>query len=301
FGDDLKDWLPFWSQFYHIDKDYDIAPENKFQYLVQAIVVCSRAREVVETFPPTGENYAKAVDSLKARFGRGDRLVEVYVRELLKIIIFVQSNQRLSPTFLYDKLESYLRALETLGVTTDKCASILYSMVESCFDEEFLKAWNRSPASSSANDAKERLENLMLFLKDEVEAEERISLAMSGFGLTKGEVLKMPRKKKYSCCICEHQRQRLRVEGNSPSVAVPHRVSEGGRLVPHSRRPQNPIRTHHSTKSLLDYTILSFRTKELTMFIRARNLEEANGCQFGKIHCLHINKLVIYELISRTE
>ncbi|GBO38662.1 hypothetical protein AVEN_166485-1, partial [Araneus ventricosus] len=92
FGDDLKDWLPFWSQFEHVDKDDDIAPENKFQYLVQATVVGSRAREVVESFPPTGENYVKAVDSLKARFGREDLLVEVYVRELLKLIISVQSN-----------------------------------------------------------------------------------------------------------------------------------------------------------------------------------------------------------------
>ncbi|GBN42230.1 hypothetical protein AVEN_147915-1 [Araneus ventricosus] len=72
FGDDLKDWLPFWSQFEYIDKVDDIAPEKKFQYLVQVTVVGSRAREVVESFPPTGENYAKAVDSLKARFGRED-------------------------------------------------------------------------------------------------------------------------------------------------------------------------------------------------------------------------------------
>ncbi|GBN42229.1 hypothetical protein AVEN_147914-1 [Araneus ventricosus] len=71
-------------------------------------------------------------------------------------------------------------------------------MVKSCFDEEFLKAWNRSPTSSSANDAKERLENLMLFLKGEVEGEERISLAMSDFGVTKGEDVKMSRKKKYN-------------------------------------------------------------------------------------------------------
>ncbi|GBO33588.1 hypothetical protein AVEN_230191-1 [Araneus ventricosus] len=71
-------------------------------------------------------------------------------------------------------------------------------MVESCFDEEFLKAWNRSPTSSSANDSKERLENLMLFLKSEVEGEERISVAMSGFGVTEGEDVKMPRKNKYN-------------------------------------------------------------------------------------------------------
>ncbi|GBN27315.1 hypothetical protein AVEN_190516-1 [Araneus ventricosus] len=214
FGDDLKDWLPFWSQFEHIDKDDDIAPENKFQYLVQATVVGSRAREVVESFPPTGENYAKAVDSLKARFGREDLLVEVYVRELLKLIFSVQSNQKLAPTFLYDKLESYLRSFETLGVTTDKRASILYPMIESCFDEEFLKAWNRSPTSSSVNDAKERLENLMLFLKAVVEGEERLSLAKSVFGLTIGEDVKMPRKKKYNL-----ETQRVKITTASMSLA----------------------------------------------------------------------------------
>ncbi|GFY18182.1 integrase catalytic domain-containing protein [Trichonephila clavipes] len=61
-------------------------------------------------------------------------------------------------TSLYDKLESYLRAL---GVTTEKCASILYPMVESCFQEDFLKAWNRSVTSAASTDAKERLTNLM--------------------------------------------------------------------------------------------------------------------------------------------
>ncbi|GBM52320.1 hypothetical protein AVEN_126398-1 [Araneus ventricosus] len=70
FGYDLKDLLTFWSQFEHIYKDDDFSPENKFQYLVQVTVVGSRGREVAESFPPTGENYAKAVDSLKARFGR---------------------------------------------------------------------------------------------------------------------------------------------------------------------------------------------------------------------------------------
>ncbi|GFX95265.1 uncharacterized protein TNCV_848561 [Trichonephila clavipes] len=86
-------------------------------------------------------------------------------------------------TSLYDKLESYLRALDTLGVTTEKCASILYLMVESCFQEDFLKTWNRSATSAASTDAKERLTNLMTFLKAETEGEERINLAMAGFGL----------------------------------------------------------------------------------------------------------------------
>ncbi|GFW19909.1 uncharacterized protein TNCV_866151 [Trichonephila clavipes] len=86
-------------------------------------------------------------------------------------------------TSLYHKLESYLRALETLGVTTEKCASILYPMIEPCFQDDFLKAWDRSATSAASTDAKERLINLMTFLKAETEGEERINLAMAGFGL----------------------------------------------------------------------------------------------------------------------
>ncbi|GBN32106.1 hypothetical protein AVEN_105034-1 [Araneus ventricosus] len=111
FSGNVKDWLPFWSEFEHIHKDADIVPENKFQYLVQAIVSGSGARDVVESFPPTGANYEKAVESLKTRFGKQDLLVEVYVRELLKLIISVQKNEKFSISSLYDKLESYLKAL----------------------------------------------------------------------------------------------------------------------------------------------------------------------------------------------
>ncbi|GFR08052.1 uncharacterized protein TNCT_623391 [Trichonephila clavata] len=69
-------------------------------------------------------------------------------------------------------------------------------MVGSCVFKEFLRAWNKSPASNSANDAKVRLESLMLVLKGEVEGQERITLAMSGFGVTKGGN-KLPSKMKY--------------------------------------------------------------------------------------------------------
>ncbi|GFW24440.1 integrase catalytic domain-containing protein [Trichonephila clavipes] len=148
FSGGIKDWLHFWSRFQNIHDDDEIAPENKFQYLVQATVNGSRAREVVESFPATAANYAKAVDSLKRRFGRDDLLVEVYA--------------------------------QTLGVTTEKCASILYPMVQSCFQEDFLTAWNRSATSAASTDAKERLTNLMTFLKAETEGEERINFAMAG-------------------------------------------------------------------------------------------------------------------------
>ena len=52
FGGDVKDWLTFWGQFQKIDGYPDIDEADKFQYLLQATSPNTRAREVVESFPP---------------------------------------------------------------------------------------------------------------------------------------------------------------------------------------------------------------------------------------------------------
>ena len=100
-------------------------------------------------------------------------------------------------TNIYDKIESYIRALETLEVTTDKCAAMLYPLVESALPEEVLRAWQRSgqhqPAGAAAENgadgnignntdrAKDRLARLLEFSQLEVENEERIKMALQGF------------------------------------------------------------------------------------------------------------------------
>ncbi|XP_046734984.1 uncharacterized protein LOC124404699 [Diprion similis] len=85
---------------------------------------------------------------------------------------------------LYDKLESHIRALETLGVTTDKCAAMLYPLVESALPEEILRAWQRSVVLGNDVESKERLTSLLNFLTNEVENEERIAMAVQGFGIS---------------------------------------------------------------------------------------------------------------------
>lgn len=75
----MRDWLSFWSQFSRIHEDKEMEDEDKFQYLIQVTASGTRAREIVDSFPPTAENYAKAIDSLKSRFGREELLMEFYV------------------------------------------------------------------------------------------------------------------------------------------------------------------------------------------------------------------------------
>ncbi|CAG9819716.1 unnamed protein product [Phaedon cochleariae] len=122
FGGDIKDWLQFWSQFKRINDDESLENEDKFQYLIQATIPISRAYQLVKSYPPIAENYPNVIDSLKSRFGKDELLVEFYVPELLKLVLN-NSNTKVSLSTLFDKVESQLRALETLGVTSENSIS----------------------------------------------------------------------------------------------------------------------------------------------------------------------------------
>ncbi|XP_071053604.1 uncharacterized protein [Onthophagus taurus] len=87
FDGDEREWLAFWRQFKKVHEDEDLAPEDKFQYLISVMIPNSRAKDLIDCFPPTADNYVKAIETLEARFGRKDMLVEVYVRKLLKLVL----------------------------------------------------------------------------------------------------------------------------------------------------------------------------------------------------------------------
>jgi hypothetical protein len=184
FGGNIKDWFMFWRQFKKIE-DPEMDDSDKFQYLLQATAPKTRAQEVVGSFPPMGSNYSKAMNCLKAHFGREELLVEFYVRELLKLTLVMNSKEGGVPlSSLYDRIEKQLRALETLGVATEKYAAMLFPLVESCLSEEVFRAWQRYSSSNLVQqDGQTRLDSITSFLKNELEYEDRISKAVQGFSL----------------------------------------------------------------------------------------------------------------------
>ncbi|GFX52966.1 uncharacterized protein TNCV_3228341 [Trichonephila clavipes] len=87
FGGELKDWLTFWNQFKNIHENKNLTNCDKFHYLVQSTKIKSEARELIESFPITNENYPLAIESLVERYGRNELLIDFYVRELLKLVL----------------------------------------------------------------------------------------------------------------------------------------------------------------------------------------------------------------------
>ncbi|GFT60035.1 DUF1758 domain-containing protein [Trichonephila clavipes] len=102
--------------------DSSIAKEDKMQYLRQSVEPHSKAERLVLSFPATAANYSKPIEQLKERFGRDDLLVQIYVRDLLGLVLknTEKGRSKKDLTYLYDKLEGKLRNLESLGRTQEK-------------------------------------------------------------------------------------------------------------------------------------------------------------------------------------
>jgi len=188
FNGELKDWLGFWSQFKKIDEDESLHNSDKFHYLAQAMEVGSEASEIVKSYPSTEENYPKAVAALKERFGREALLMQVYIRELLKLVNNATNREKVQLSIMYVKLESHLRALESLDLSKQDPSTWLFPLVKSSLPEETLRAWQRNPLSKldgkNEKPPKTNLSYLMEFIKTEVQSEQQISLAHFGFSDT---------------------------------------------------------------------------------------------------------------------
>ncbi|UYV66498.1 hypothetical protein LAZ67_4001898 [Cordylochernes scorpioides] len=195
FGGEPREWITFWSQFSTIDRDPQMPPETKFQYLFQATAENSEAREAVESFPPSADNYPKVIEYIKSRFGEDEMLVEIYVRDLLQN---VRAEGKMSVVKLYDRLETQLRALETLGVTRDKFAAMLYPLVESALPEDTLRVWERSQYTVSGRGVQDKLTQLMTFLKTEVKGESRVNMAKAAFKIDNNQDAKDVRSNRKS-------------------------------------------------------------------------------------------------------
>ncbi|UYV72208.1 hypothetical protein LAZ67_9002191 [Cordylochernes scorpioides] len=147
--------------FEDIHNDKDLSDSDKYQYLVDCMLENSEAQQLVLSYPVSGKNYASVIKDLKERFGRDNMLIKVYVRDLLWLVIRSAQERKVNFKDLVTKLNSQIRDLSMLGVTTDKCADILYPVVESCLPEDVLISWQ---SSSEPED----LESLMKFLRREV-------------------------------------------------------------------------------------------------------------------------------------
>ncbi|GFX19592.1 uncharacterized protein TNCV_2075001 [Trichonephila clavipes] len=130
------------------------------------------------------ENYPNAIAQLQERFGREDLLVQIYVRDLLSLLMRDAATGRSKTDLpaLYDEQEVKIRALESLGRTQDKYSEFFSPLVESCLPEDILLAFERSKNFKEDSPGEGRtLKLLMNFFKQEVKNDEMVELARNNF------------------------------------------------------------------------------------------------------------------------
>ncbi|GFR30462.1 DUF5641 domain-containing protein [Trichonephila clavata] len=175
FDGNPKNWFSFWSMFQKIDEDPKIEDDVKFAYLMQTTK--GKAFDFVQSYHVSKGEYKTVIKNLKTRFADDKMLIELYVRELLKLIL--NQSHNMSFTDLVDQLDTYLRCLENLGVTKEKYACMLYPLVEASIPEPILIAWERERNSISRNSTANThdLDLLIQFLRSEVVSAERLRIA----------------------------------------------------------------------------------------------------------------------------
>ncbi|UYV65694.1 hypothetical protein LAZ67_3005164, partial [Cordylochernes scorpioides] len=198
FSGNLIDWLTFWAQFEKIHLDIRLKDSDKLYYLLQSLSVDTEAYKIVSIYPLTVENYSKAIDALRRRYANPDLLLQVYVRELLKLVIDSASGKKkLSFHELYYKLQSYLGSLKSLNLERASPDTWLYPLVESCLSDELLLTWQRRSQFIKLDvEHQTRLDQLMDFLEREILIQQNIQLAKGGFQIA--ETSDQERKKGFN-------------------------------------------------------------------------------------------------------
>ena len=162
-GSPLK-WLAFWDSFQAaIGKRANMSDSTKMNYLLTYLE--GDALSVVQNIPMTDANYFTCVDLLKDRFGREDFIIDAYMDALNNMPSVVAADVSSLRRF-YDSLESYIRALETLGVPSDGYGRFLTPMLMKKIPEEIRRVILRQASEPT-------LELLKKLLKNEVEVQER--------------------------------------------------------------------------------------------------------------------------------
>ncbi|GBM35387.1 hypothetical protein AVEN_181492-1 [Araneus ventricosus] len=120
FYGEINQWLSFWNSFKTaIHDNSSLNSIDKFTYLKG--LLCSTALATVEGFAITAENYAKAVEILKDRFG----IINSHTQKLLSVTPLKRSNDVKGLRQFFDMCPTQIRSLESLGVAFESFSALL--------------------------------------------------------------------------------------------------------------------------------------------------------------------------------
>ena len=144
-GEPLQ-WETFWDSFdAAVNSNTGLSDVQKFNYL--RAQVHGDATRVIAGFPLTDSNYAHFVALLRERFGQTYKLVNAHMGALLNL--GKPSNTLPSLQAFHDSIEQHMRALSSLGRSSESFGPLLTSSILSKLPTEIKSTWHVSVPTQS--------------------------------------------------------------------------------------------------------------------------------------------------------
>ncbi|GFR05176.1 uncharacterized protein TNCT_539561 [Trichonephila clavata] len=143
YSGNYSEWLDFYNLFESsIHNSNRLSKVDKFNYLKSYL--CGNALACINVFPISGDNFDRAIDLLKDRFGNKNVLINAHLSSLLNLTPVENPNNIISLRNLYDKAERQMRNFESLGVKGESYSKLLSSILMKQIPSEFVLEFNPS-------------------------------------------------------------------------------------------------------------------------------------------------------------
>ena len=148
FGGNILEWQSFWDAYETaVHTNGTLSESEKFSYLRAQLR--DEALHTVMGFSLTNGNYTKALNLLKERYGQPHKIVQTYMQALVNIQ--PPTNTLHSLRNFYDKTETYVRGLESLGQTEESYGGLLVPVMLGKLPAEVKRNITRGHGSTDWN------------------------------------------------------------------------------------------------------------------------------------------------------
>ena len=169
FHGDVTKWVTFWDAFNSsIHTNPSLSKVDKFNYLVSLLE--STAAEAIAGLSISSANYDEAISTLKKRFGKEQMIVDKHLDALLSVKAVSSHLDTKALRKLSDVIESHVRGLRALGVSSESYGAVLKSILVNKLPSEI-----RLIVSREMTEEKRDLDHILKVFEREVEARERVA------------------------------------------------------------------------------------------------------------------------------
>ncbi|GFW28665.1 uncharacterized protein TNCV_3713801 [Trichonephila clavipes] len=169
YSGNYSEWLDFYNLFESsIHNNNRLSKVDKFNYLKSYL--CGNVLACINGFSISDDNYDRALDLLKDRFGNKNMLINAHLSNLLNLTPVRNPTDIVGLRNLYDRAETQIRSLESLGVKGESYSNLLTPILLKQIPSELVLEFNRSQKDEWFD-----LSALLQFLHLEIRSRERAS------------------------------------------------------------------------------------------------------------------------------